>query len=485
MILELIETIDEGFDYVESNGGDKVRDMIDDCNHALIHILNCSEGESTIRELIEEITNKISCTYDLLYDNNMLKNSIGLMKKMTNELKNIIMNEIDTQIEVAFMPYKASMWDSLESIWMEAKDDPNCDCYVVPIPYYEKDAQKNCTNVCYEGNKFPKNIEITSYETYDFENRQPEVIYIHNPYDFCNKITTVDNSFFSINLSKYTNMLVYVPYYVDGSYKNVEEHTNFGVLPGTLSATKIIAQSNIHKELFVKNGHDQNKVLNLGSPKFDATLLACKKNAEIPFEWENVIRDKKVFLFSSTIDDILTDSNWITSVNKIIDHITENDSCVAIWRPHPLTEITIKTMRPDFEEEYRKLQDKISSCNNVIIDTNSDANISIKISHTLICGYSSIMFQYMATEKPILSFLSKEKLDKSRFYCTDYLGAYFTNEGVNISDFIEIVLKNKDTKKEERMRRLRSSVTNLDGTCGQKIHQRIKNDIIDLLLCRA
>ncbi|EQB88930.1 hypothetical protein M918_22600 [Clostridium sp. BL8] len=279
-------------------------------------------------------------------------------------------------------------------------------------------------------------------------------------------------------------MLVYVPYYIDGSYESVEEHSIFGVLPGTVSATKIIAQSNIHKELFVNNGHDENKILNLGSPKFDAILSACKKNTEIPSEWERIIRDKKVFLFSSTVDDILTDSDWINNVNKIIDHITENDSCVVIWRPHPLTEITVKTMRPVFEEEYIKLQDRISSCSNFIIDTYSDVSISMNVSHALICGYSSILFQYLATEKPILSFLSKERLDKSRFYCTDYLGAYFTNEGVSIADFVEIVLKDKDIKKEERMRRLRSSVTNLDGTCGQKIHHRIKKDVMDLLLCR-
>ena len=40
--------------------------------------------------------------------------------------------------EVVFLPYKASMWDSLESVWKRYEDDPLVDAYVIPIPYYDK-----------------------------------------------------------------------------------------------------------------------------------------------------------------------------------------------------------------------------------------------------------------------------------------------------------------------------------------------------------
>ena len=32
--------------------------------------------------------------------------------------------------EVVFLPYKASMWDSLESVWKAAEEDPDCVAYV-------------------------------------------------------------------------------------------------------------------------------------------------------------------------------------------------------------------------------------------------------------------------------------------------------------------------------------------------------------------
>jgi hypothetical protein len=40
------------------------------------------------------------------------------------------------QIEVAFLSYKASMSDCIETIYLAAKADPMCDAYWIPIPYY-------------------------------------------------------------------------------------------------------------------------------------------------------------------------------------------------------------------------------------------------------------------------------------------------------------------------------------------------------------
>jgi hypothetical protein len=42
-----------------------------------------------------------------------------------------------------------------------------------------------------------------------------------------------------------------------------------------------------------------------------------------------------------------------------------------------------------------------------------------------------------------------------------------------------MVEKNEDPKKEERVSRFLSSITNSDGSCGQKIHPFIKNEVIN------
>ena len=47
------------------------------------------------------------------------------------------------QKKIFFLPYKASMWDSLESVWKAAVEDKeHCEAYVVPIPYYDIDSDE-------------------------------------------------------------------------------------------------------------------------------------------------------------------------------------------------------------------------------------------------------------------------------------------------------------------------------------------------------
>ena len=52
---------------------------------------------------------------------------------------------------VVFMPYKAEMWDSMESIWLACREDPACECRVMPLPYYEYDKARGGWRQCYDG----------------------------------------------------------------------------------------------------------------------------------------------------------------------------------------------------------------------------------------------------------------------------------------------------------------------------------------------
>ena len=72
--------------------------------------------------------------------------------------------------------------------------------YVVPIPYYDRKPNGALGEFHYEGNDFPDNVPITHYHTYNLAGRKPDVIYIHNPYDKYNTVTSVDPRFYSFEL---------------------------------------------------------------------------------------------------------------------------------------------------------------------------------------------------------------------------------------------------------------------------------------------
>ena len=58
-------------------------------------------------------------------------------KKQAEKLRALLKAKI--VYRVLFLPYKASMWDSLESVWLAFKKMPNVKTTVMPISYFELD----------------------------------------------------------------------------------------------------------------------------------------------------------------------------------------------------------------------------------------------------------------------------------------------------------------------------------------------------------
>lgn len=89
----------------------------------------------------------------------------------------------------------------LENVYLAAKEALDCDAYCVPIPYYDKNSDGNFREMHYEGSEYPDDIEVIDWQTYNFEERKPDAIYIHNPYDECNYVTSVHLRFYATNLT--------------------------------------------------------------------------------------------------------------------------------------------------------------------------------------------------------------------------------------------------------------------------------------------
>ena len=158
--------------------------------------------------------------------------------------------------EIVFLPYKASMWNSLESAWRAACAAPDCDVYVIPIPYYYRNLDGSFRDMQYEGEQFPDTMTITDYSSYDFENRHPDVIFIHNPYDDCNLTTSVPPCFYSSNLRQYTEKLIYIPYFVEdeigpNDMRSIYNMKYYVSTPGVVHADKVLVQSEQMRQVYI------------------------------------------------------------------------------------------------------------------------------------------------------------------------------------------------------------------------------------------
>lgn len=335
---------------------------------------------------------------------------IGRLSSLVIQVMDMI-EKIPPTYQVVFFPYKAEMWDSLESIWRASNDDESCEAVVVPIPYYRYDAKKKETVVCYDGDKFPEDVPVVSYLEFSLQKEMPDVAYVHNPYDNSNFVTSIHPAFYSSELKKYVGKLVYVPYYVTTGGISLD-HLLF---PVYLNMDYMVVQSQFFKD-GCKDMFYYDRVLPFGSPKLDKVIRLCRQGKEelMPAEWKAYLDGKKSLMLNTSLNCFLQQGEqYLQKIFSLFQWVKEHDEVAIVWRPHPLLEATIHSMRPQLLEEYQKLKKYFQREKIGIFDSTPDINRTVAI----VDGYigeeaTSVVNLFGAAGKPLFilnNFIYKEK----------------------------------------------------------------------------
>jgi len=337
-----------------------------------------------------------------------------ILKKQLLRVENSVKNDIRVRKEIVFFPYKASMWDSLESIYLAAREDADCDVYCVSF-----------STMHYEGNQYPENIEITDWQTYNVEERRPDIIFIHNPYDEWNNVTSVHPRYYAKNLKEYTDKLVYIPYFIlrevePENQEEVKEMEHFCAVPAVVYADSVIVQSEKIRQVYINvmsqtMGEDtrkvwEKKILGLGSPKTDKVQNTKKENLIIPEEWLRVIKKpdgswKKVVFYNTGVSTLLAyDEKALHKIESVFRNFEKKQDKIALlWRPHPLMKATIQSMRPQLLAQYDRLLREYQEAGWGIYDDTADMDRAIAISDAYYGDASSVLQLYRKTGKPIMT----------------------------------------------------------------------------------
>lgn len=279
-------------------------ELLADCQQQAICIGNLLETyEGNGGGLVRILEDYCECLYQVSISQDMAqcRKLMKRMKKQLIQVRNGICFEIpEDRKEIVFFPYKASMWDSLESVWKAAASDGRCDAYVVPIPYFDRESDGTFGKMHYEGEEYPEYVPVVFWKDFRLEEHRPDIIYIHNPYDQYNYVTSVHPDFYASRLRSCTDKLVYIPYFtaLDG-----EVPRHFATLPGVIYAHKVIVQSERARQIYIEELHEfekqnhcenlygrpEEKILALGSPKYDKVLTTKREDISVPLEWQGII----------------------------------------------------------------------------------------------------------------------------------------------------------------------------------------------------
>lgn len=406
-------------------------------------LVHCQESAVRLGAYIETLDDRYGYLVKMLEDycEYIYQMSIGvsdkklfgkLSKKVRNQLFRVY-NSIEADMpedrkEVVFLPYKASMWDSLESVWKAADDDENTEAYVIPVPYYDKNPDGSIRREHYEGNLFPNYVPVTKYNEYNFEERRPEMIFIHNPYDDGNYITTVHPFFYSKNLKQFTKQLVYIPYFIledvkpdNWEQEELEYVKQFFLTQGVINADRVIVQSEDMRQTYLKvltelmgntrtvRNYWEVKILGLGSPKVDKVFNTGKEDLHIPDKWLELIQKpdgswKKIVLYNTGLTALLEyNGKILKKMEEVFRFFKEREKEAALlWRPHPLFESSIIAMCPERWEQYKVIRDNYICQGWGIYDDTADLERAVAISDAYYGDASSLVQLYKLTGKPVM-----------------------------------------------------------------------------------
>ncbi len=195
----------------------------------------------------------------------------------------------------------------------------------------------------------------------------------------------------------------------------------------------------------------ENKILRFGYPKLD-TLYRSLSSSEIPKEWMEKIKGKKVFL---SVENFISQEIW--------DYFFESDDKVLIWRPHPVESI-----------QWEKEKEKRNRMHNVIVDGEMSYYASFQISDALLTeGCTSVTLNYLYMDKPVCIV---DRESSSEEFVIDfrqeawYKSAYIAFNAEDVVEFVEMVSRGEDRKKDELEPYRRRMISHFDGRVCERIY---------------
>lgn len=336
-------------------------------------------------------------------------------EEMLAELSAGLSREKAVKKGIVFLPYLASMWDSMESVWQAAaRDTEGCNAYVIPIPYCNRNEDGTAKEWFYDGDRFPPEVPLLPWDKTDLKKLHPDIIVIHNPYEDRSLVSSVEPRYYPSVLKDCTEKLVYIPYYIcrdidvkNPQYDRVKTLANASAF---WHADVIIMNSQAEKEAFIKvleTWHErkdlERRIFALGSPKVDKLLGARREEGQLPEGWQVLIGGRKVILYNTSIEEFLNAPElYLAKIRDTLAYFRREKRVALWWRPHPLLRDTVKSMHPELLSGYEKMVEAYRQEGWGIYDESGDMYRAIAWSDGYYGDASSVAALYALTGKMVL-----------------------------------------------------------------------------------
>jgi len=354
-------------------------------------------------------------------------------------------------------------WTNFESVIEAMQANPAFDCRIVVVPYLNWKASDVNGDIQREILR-ERGLDYIGFEDYQLEERQPDVVFLQNPYDEARP-----EAFRSDYLHERGVKIAYIPYALDSGISEEVQLYQFNLLCQNL-ATWIFSRSERHKAEFgIQCDAGNNHVYVTGHPKFDH----YQRRFHLPDEKPPTKIKTLLWTPHFVLPDGRKMSTTFTLYGAAFLKLIERADIHLIIRPHPLLSQWIGEASATAHSLYQQLFDAAKHRSNVEWDSGHDYKQTFARSDALLADAGSFLFEYLPSKKPIL-YLTHEScygLNRTADFIYNAYDVAWQEE--DIFTFVDNIVAGRDPMKATRERVLREELQIEERTAGEKIAEII------------
>lgn len=263
---------------------DEIRELLGQCQELAVDlgemIERKTDNHANAISVLERYCEAVFSLFEGVGGDDGLSDHIDAINECEESFSGNSFNELVEIKEIVFLVDRAENWGSLHTIWEEAKKEENTRVVVIAVPYVFKDEYGMIPEGVWEtdADKMPNEVELTPYDQYDFELRHPDMIIYQNPYDAYNDTISIIPSFYSENICRFTDEMVFIPPFVLREILPEDNRGRYtlGVFlrnPGLVYADSIIVQSEdmakVYTQILSEMSEDEidwkSRIIGIGS----------------------------------------------------------------------------------------------------------------------------------------------------------------------------------------------------------------------------
>lgn len=451
---------------------------------AALYIDTAPDGDSMCPELLsngvkmlEQIRATVERHQDDLYDPILLEH-LSAAEALWEEGGDTLQGALDAfaqalpksiryQVRAVFFTGLGSTWDAMESVYIYMRDDPRFDPVVVLIPVFrqvQKDGETK-RDIIYQDYLTPLGIPFYEHTQYHIEEDLPDLAFINQPYE-----GVVLQEHWASTIAQYTR-LVYLPYFPPFSIFEGSQEALCG-LDVYHHAWKVIGESERHYRYYRRHAaNGGGNMLVTGVPKWDPTVRLQTCPAKIPAAWMEAIQGKKVFLWNTFYD---FNGSSIHYFEAIYQWFQTHPDCALVWRTHPMTDTVTKLYYPEeYHTRFQKYVAMTDAAPNMVFDREASYDAAFCCSVAQISDLSSMMFQYLLLDKPVLYIETSGRGKVEQEFIIDSCWMDRAYSAADITKFLDEICQGIDRNEALREMVRQRDIPLADGQCGMRVCEQL------------